>query len=182
MQMKRQWLIIIILFFSILTNAQTISRFLDFHLGQSKYEVQNIVNTKYRGAEWNNDNCKIKNISLAGESFDMLTLSFQNGSLTNAIFARSYERKFIEGYNNSVRFLEYAQQQAKNMISRLYTSYVSKYGKESAQTDNMIIWRDYNGKSIRIQYNQQFFDHGTGDYLVTCIVNVVYCSISNDNF
>lgn len=181
--MKRQWFIILFSIISIVTYAQAIGSFLDFHLGQSKYDVQNIVNTKYRGAEWNGNCCRINNISLAGESFNQLTLEFQNGVLTSAIFSRSFKNIWIEGYSNAIRFLENAQQEANHLISRLYATYASKYGKESTLTDNAIIWRGFNSNSIKISYIQQFVDQGMGGaYLVNCVVNVSYLSFNNDNF
>lgn len=181
--MKRQWFIFLFSLFNIVTYAQAIGSFLDFHLGQSRFDVQNIVNTKYRGAEWNNNSCKINNISLAGEFFNQFTMEFQNGVITNAIFSRSFNNTWIEGYSNAIRFLENAQQEANHLISRLHATYASKYGKESTLTDNAIIWRGFNGNSIKISYIQQFVDHGIGGvYLVNCVVNVNYLSSNNDNF
>ena len=180
--MKRQWFIFLFSFFSIVSYAQVIGSFLDFYLGQPKYEVQSIINSKYQGAEWDNNSCKIQNISLAGESFNRLTLEFQNGILTSAICFRGFDKAWIDGYNNAERFFQYAQQEASNMISRLYATYKSKYGRESASTNDAIIWRGNNGNSIKIAYRQQFVNQGMGGYSVNCIVNVQYMSSDSGNF
>lgn len=180
--MKKLFFSFLFLLFSIVTYAQTIGGFLDFYLGQSKSEVQNIVNSKYRGAEWDHNSCKIEDISLAGESFNRLTLDFQNGILTSAICFRKFDNPWIDGYNNAERFFEYAQQEASNMMSRLYATYKSKYGRESASTNDAIIWRANNGNSIKIAYRQQFINQGMGGYSVNCAVSVHYISSNSGNF
>ena len=180
--MKRFCFIILFFVFSIGINAQSIGRFLDFHLGQSIYEVQNIVNTKYRGAEWKNNSCEIYNISLAGETFKLLTLYFQNGMLSEACFSYNHTGSMVYGYNNAVRTRNSALQRAGGMISRLYATYASKYGKETVLTDNAVIWNGKNGNSIKISLSEEMVDMGGGNYGLNCAVLVKYSSSYSDIF
>ena len=181
--MKRQWFIILFTIFSIAAYAQTIGSFLDFHLGQSKYEVQRIVNSKYHGAEWENNLCKIQDVSLAGESFMLLALEFQNGKLSSSTFSKNYTfAQIVSGYNNAVRTMDNALQMASGMISRLYATYASRYGKEKVITDNSIIWSGNNGNSIKIALVKEIVNIGGNDYGLNCCVQVNYYSSNNDNY
>lgn len=181
--MKRYLLCLVLSAFSIIINAQSIGSFLDFYLGQSMSEVRNITNSKYHGAEWENNLCKIQDVSLAGESFKLLALKFQNGKLSSSTFSKNYTfAQIVSGYNNAVRTMDNALQMASGMISRLYATYASRYGKEKVITDNSIIWSGNNGNSIKIALVKEIVNIGGNDYGLNCCVTVNYYSSNIDNF
>lgn len=176
--MKRYLLCSVFSVFSIITNAQSIGSFLDFHLGQSMSEVRNIVNIKYPSATWDNERCHIYNIRIAGEYFKNLDLYFDNNKLTKGVFCHNTFNLDCISYEDAKRYVDNVSPQYINMISRLYSLFSSKYGKESYSTNNTLVWRGSNGNSITIEF-QQNVENSFYSYIGRAGVFLMYDLSSN---
>ena len=115
--MKRFLVCSLLCAFSVISNAQSIGSFLDFNLGQSMSEVRNIVNVKYPSATWENERCKIKNIRIAGEFFEILDLYFDNNKLTKGVFCHNTFNLDCISYEDAKRYVDNVSPQYINMIS-----------------------------------------------------------------
>ena len=162
-------------FFYLFSSAQSIGSFLDFYLGQSISDVRRIVNSKYPSAEWNNNECTISNVRLAGESFNHLYLKFQNNVLVSGKFVESSYNLDIptSSYEDASNFVNYHIPQYVDMINRLYSQYLYKYGKETFQTNSSVVWRDSNRNTITIELQKKINLLG-GDYLGCVGVILLY--------
>ena len=162
-------------FFYLFSSAQSIGSFLDFYLGQSITDVRRIVNSKYPSAEWNNNECTIRNVRLAGESFDNLFLKFQNNVLVSGKFAKGSTNLAIStsSYEDASNFVNYHIPQYEDMITRLYSQYLYKYGKETFQTNSSVVWRDSNRNSITIKLRKEV-NYVSGTYLGYAGVMLLY--------
>ena len=170
--------------FSLIIYAQSIGGFLDFYLGQSISDVRNVTYRKYPTAEWKDNECTIRNIRIAGESFKLLLLTFENNSLVRGRFIQSSTNHSCASYEDAKRFVDYNLPQYVDMISRLYAPLVAKYGKETYSTDTSIVWKNGNSKSITIQLRQNigegldFYTYSAGVF-----VDLIYeISRYDDNF
>lgn len=177
--MKRLSVCSLLFAFSIISNAQSIGSFLDFYLGQSMSEVRNIVNNKYPSATWESKRCTINNIRIAGEYFKSLTLYFENNKLIEGRFYHSTFNLYCSSYEEAKRYVDNVSPQYINMISRLYSLFKSKYGKESYSTNNTLVWRGANGNSITIELRQTVEDVGYGSYAGTVAAFLTYELTSN---
>ena len=177
--MKRLLFCLVLNVFAIISNAQSIGSFLDFHLGQSMSEVRNIVNYKYPSATWKSNECTIDNISIAGENFKGLCLKFDNNKLKSGQFFQSDFKLDAFSYENAKRYVDNVSSQYINMISRLYSLFKSKYGKESYFTNDTVVWREANGNSITIKLRLTVEDVGYGTYAGTVGVWLTYEASSN---
>ena len=178
--MKRYLLCLALSAFSIITNAQSIGGFLDFYLGQSMSEVHSITNSKYSSASWDGNRCIIKNISLAGERFDNLYIEFQNGYINEAWFNKTSTSS--GSLSHLTNYLNAQAEVHKKIIARLYSAYVSKYGKETVMTDQSITWRSPNGNSVTISLEVHSDDMGFGDYIGSILTRVEYTRSSYGNY
>lgn len=179
--MKRIIACSLICMFTLIINAQSIGSFLDFYLGQSISEVRNITNSKYYGVSWSEGGCKIPDVRLAGEQFNSLFISFQNGVIVEATF--QYSQFPPSGsYSTVVNNLNNAAEMQKQMISRLYASYKSKYGKETVTTNSSITWRSKNGNSVTISMESSVDDWGMGEYKGYVKTLVTYSHNSYGNY
>jgi hypothetical protein len=165
--------------FSLIANAQSIGSFLDFYLGQSISEAKIIVNSKYPSASWDNNKCTIKNVRIAGEDFKSLDLYFEHNKLTSGRFCQSTFNLDCSSYEEAKRYVDNVSPQYINMISRLYSLFKSKYGKESYSTNNTLVWRGANGNSITIELRQTVEDVGYGSYAGNVAAFLTYELTSN---
>ena len=156
--MKKIFFCFILNAFALIANAQSIGSFLDFHLGQSISEVRNIVNYKYPSATWNGNNCTIDNIRVAGENFKTLCLTFDNNKLISGSFYMASFNLDCNSYVDAKRYVDNVSPQYIDMVSRLYSLFNSKYGKESYSTNNSVVWRGSNGNTITIELRQTIND------------------------
>lgn len=176
--MKRFLVCSLLCAFAIIANAQSIGSFLDFYLGQSVSEVRSITSSKYSSVSWDGNQCIIKNISLAGERFENLHIVFQNGYINKAWFEKSSVT--MGSYSHLSNFLNSQAVVHKQTIARLYSAYVSRYGKETVMTDQSIMWRGQNGNSVTIALEVHSDDLGYGDYIGAIGTKVTYsCSYGN---
>lgn len=160
-------------------SLQEIKRFLDFSLEQPISEVRSIVDSKYgSSSKWQNDVCTIINVRLADENFDRLTLKFNNGKLTSAHFLNSPNSVSTLYHDDYVRGMESQARLQQQLMGRLYSQFVTKYGKETASTNTSIIWKDLHGNSITLFYTiNDDPEYNTGNVNV-----VVKYSIKQDDF
>lgn len=178
--MKRFVISSLLCAFSIINYAQSIGSFLDFYLGQSMSEVRSITNSKYSSVSWDGNRCTINNISLAGERFDNLYIDFQNGYIYEAWFNKSSTSS--GSYSHLTNYLNAQAEVHKKIIARLYSAYVSKYGKETVMTDQSITWRSPNGNSVTISLEVHSDDMGFGDYIGSILTRVEYTRSSYGNY
>lgn len=178
--MKRSLIVCFLCFIVIDLYSQAISRFLDFRLGMPISEARYILNSKYRSAEWNGNECKITGVQLAGEQFSQLVLTFSNNQLVSGTFAALNSPIITFNQNEFRQRMEYQLNSQQQRIARLYSQFSSKYGNASSSSDTSITWRDSFGNSITINIllnNSYNYD----SYIGNVNVNVKYSS-QQDNF
>lgn len=177
--MKRFLVCSLLCTFTLISYAQSIGSFLDFYLGQSMSEVKSIVNNKYPSATWKSNECTIENIRIAGENFKRLCLKFDNYKLISGHFYQSTFNIDCFSYENAKRYVDSVSPQYINMISRLYSLFKLKYGKESYSTNDAVVWRGTNGNSITIELRSTVEDIGYGNYAGSVGVWLTYEVSSN---
>lgn len=178
--MKRLFVSSLFCLLAIFSSAQSIGAFLDFYLGQSISDVRRITSSKYLSVSWDNNQCTINNIQLAGERFSNLFITFQNGFVSEAQFVESSTSS--GSYSYLTNFLNTQCEVHKQMIGRLYSAYTAKYGKESVMNNQSVIWRSSNGNCITISLEVHSDDLGFGDYIGSVATRVKYSSSSFGNY